>query len=531
MTLELTETQPDVSNLLVELGAEREMNDLLVEALSDLEMAAEDRGWRLASMELDREFSREGLDNVIRNCSVMAIASPMIKRGLQLRTGYVWGQGVTVAGRAGDKAVQDVNAVVQAFWDDESNKKALTSPEAQEQLERKLGTQGNVIFTLFPDPLTGRVQVRTTPFGEVRDSISNPDDRDDVWFYYRTYEVALIEPGYSGGTRRRKETRRVLHPALGYWPTTRPKSIENLPVLWDQPMLHVKVNAPDHGKWGIPDAYAALPWARAYEGFLTDWARLVKALSKFAWRLSGDKASKAKRAAQTLTAALPRPSAAGLPDPAGQSGVGQIAAGGPGVNIEAIPKTGATIDSGSGRPLAALVASAMGVSVVDLLADPGVTGARAVAETLDKPVILEMNGRRGLWGSVLQRILSYVVNQAVKAPRGPLRGTIVRDARTGAETITLTGDVERTVTVEWPDLNELDPVRLVEAIVAADGTGKMPPLETARLLMNALGVKDVDELLDAMTDDQGNWIDPEATAGQVAVDAFNRGDDPAAATR
>lgn len=526
MTLELTEAQPTVEALTVELGAEREMNDLLSEALSDLELAAEDRGWKVASLELDREFSRDGLTNVVRNCSVMAIASPMIKRGLQLRTGYVWGQGVTVAARAADGADQDVNAVVQAFWDDESNQKSLTSPEAQEKLERKLGTQGNVIFTFFPDPLTGRVQVRTTPLDEVVDKISNPDDRDDVWFFLRSYTSTVLEVGYGGGIRRRNEVRRVLHPALGHWPTTRPKVIDRLPVLWDQPMLHVKVNEPDHGKWGIPDAYAALPWARAYEGFLTDWARLVKALSKFAWRLTGDKASKAKRAAQTMVSAMPRQPISTLSDPAGQGGVGQVAAGGPGVNLEAIPKSGATIDSGSGRPLAAMVAAGMGVSVVDLLADPGVTGARAVAETLDKPVVLEMNGRRRMWGSVLATILGYVIDQAVKAPRGPLKGTVVRDARTGRETITLTGDVERSVTVDWPDLNDLDPLKLVEAIVSADGTGKMPPVETARLLMAALGVKDVDELIDSMTDDDGNWIDPDVSAGDVAARRFRRGEDP-----
>lgn len=524
MTLEISETQPTVEALTIQLGAVEQHNELLEEALSDLELAAEDRGWRIASMEADLQFSREGLTQVIRNCSVMAIASPMIKRGLQLRTGYVWGQGVSVSARAGQSADQDVNAVLQAFWDDPSNQVALSSSEAQERLERKVGTQGNVIFTFFPDPLTGRVQVRTTPFEEIVDKICNPDDREDVWFYFRTYTAVVLEAGYGGGTRRRNETRRVLHPALGYWPVSRPKTIDNLPVLWDQPILHVKVNEPDHGKWGIPDAYAALPWARAYEGFLTDWARLVKALSKFAWRLSGDKASKASRAAQTMTSALARVRAeSAIPDPSTGSGVGAVAAAGPGVSLEAIPKSGATIDSGSGRPLAAMVAAALGVSVVDLLADPGVTGARAVAETLDKPVILEMNGRRRMWASVIQTISAYVIDQAIRAPRGPLRGTVLRDPRTGRETITLAGDVDRTVTVEWPDLNELDPVKLVEAIVSADTSGKMPPLETARLLMTALGVKDVDELLDAMTDPEtGEWIDPEATGAQAAVDAERR---------
>ena len=47
----------------------------------------------------------------------------------------------------------------------------------------------------------------------------------------------------------------------------------------------------------------------------------------------------------------------------------------------------------------------------------------------------------------------------------------------------------------WPPLADLDPVQLINAIVSADGSGKMPPLTTARLLLNALGVKDVDALL------------------------------------
>jgi hypothetical protein len=55
------------------------------------------------------------------------------------------------------------------------------------------------------------------------------------------------------------------------------------------------VNRLDGWKFGIGDAYAALPWARAYDGFLTDWAKLVKALSRFAWRLTGDRSSRTQR--------------------------------------------------------------------------------------------------------------------------------------------------------------------------------------------------------------------------------------------
>ena len=72
---------------------------------------------------------------------------------------------------------------------------------------------------------------------------------------------------------------------------------------------------------------------------------------------------------------------------------------------------------------------------------------------------------------------------------------------------------------------------MVKAIVEADATGKVPPLETMRLLLRSLGVRDVDELLDEWTDEDGNFINPDVNAGSVAMDAFNRGEDPAAAFR
>jgi len=529
MTLALTEANlPDYdpAQLVEALGASENHVELLQESVADLQMAAEDSGWQRLGFAAEQEFTRQGIAQMATNGRVMVLAAPLIRRGMQLRIGYVWGQGVTVQARAGESAAQDVNAVIQAFWDDEANQTSFTSSQAQEENERALGTDGNLCFALFTDPMTGRVQIRSVPFEEVTDKITNPGDREDVWFYLRQYDTTIIRPFRSAAgvlsTRSRPSTERMLHPAVGYRPATRPKSIDGIEVAWDAPIIHIPVNRLKGWKWGVPDVYAALPWARAYDGFLTDWAKLVKALSRFAWRLTGDKSSKARRAAtavQTATRVPVAPPLAGSLSTGGDSGlVGGLAASGPGTSLEAIPKSGATIDSESGRPLAAMVAAAMGVPVTMLLADPGTTGARAVAETLDKPTILEMGMRRALWSSVIQTVCSYVVDQAVKAPRGPLSGTVSRDRSAGGrEVITLANDVERTVSVDWPDLNELDPVKLVQAIVAADSTEKMPPLETMRLLLQALGVKDVDEVIDAATDENGDWVDPLASSGDQAV--------------
>jgi ribosomal protein L12E/L44/L45/RPP1/RPP2 len=488
--------------------------EVLSESMADLEREAASRDWLAAGYKLNQEFTRDGLANIARNCRIAAIASPLIKRGLLLRIGYVWGQGLNV-----EATDPDVNDVVQAFWDDPSNLAAFTGSQAQEENERVLGTDGNFFLALVTDRSTGRVQLRSTPFDEIADVIHNPEDRDDPWFYVRTYTTTVIEPGYvSGRTRMRNETRRVLHPAVGYRPASRPRSINGVPIEWDTPMLHVPVNRLDGQKWGIPDVYAALPWARAYEGFLTDWARLVKSLSKFAWRLSADRGSKAQRAAQKVAEA--HPLAAGL---RGDAAVGAVAAGGPGVSLEAIPKTGATVDSESGRPLAAMVAAGIGIPVTTLLADPGTTGARAVAETLDKPTVLEMGQRQKLWGQVVRTVLDYVIDQAVRA--NVLAGTTRRDPYTGREVVVLAGDAKRTLDIAWPPLDELDPTDVVTAISAAAGTRVVPDETIARLLLKALKVDDIDELLEPFFDDDGRWL---PTAGQAAADRFDRGEDPAA---
>lgn len=522
MTISDWPTAPSsqVVDLTSRLNESESYVEILEESLADLELAAEDRGWQRLGAELATDFTRPGLQRIATNCRIMAIASPLVKRALTLRIGYVWGQGVTITARD-----EDVQAVVSAWWDDESNQTALTSSQAQEELERALGTDGNIFLACFTGPRTGRVQVRSTPFDEIQDIICNPDDRDEPWFYVRQYTTTVVEPGYGGGTRTRSETRRVLHPAINYRPRMRPRSINGIPVMWDAPILHVSVNRLDGWKFGIGDAYAALPWARAYDGFLTDWAKLVKALSRFAWRLTGDKSSRARKAATAVRAAQP------ASDSLRETPVGGMAAGGPGVHLEAIPKSGATIDSESGKPLASMVAAGMGVPVTMLLADPGTTGARAVAETLDKPTILEMGMRRSLWSAVLRRITSYVIDQAVKAPAGPLRGTVTRDEY-DREVVTLAGDVERTVDVDWPDLNELDPLALIEALAAADAIGGAATRATLlRLVLQALKVKDVDEILEPYLDDEGRWIDPDVTASDVAVGAFRRGQDPAEALR
>lgn len=504
--------------------SERLMVEHLQESLADLENRMHEPGWQKLTAYAEREFTRQGLQQISAVCRIMAIKSPLLRRGLSLRTGYIWGQGVQISARSTGEKGQDVNAVIQAFLDDQGNRRTFSGDQAHEELERALYTDGNVFFALFTKPRTGRVQVRTLPWDEITDVITNPEDRSEPWFYRREWWQDRRTD--SGIVQERKI---AYYPALGYSPPIKPRRLRFpsygdsglADVIWDAPVYHVKVNGQLGWKFGVPDSYAAIDWAQAYKDFLTDWAILIKALSRFAWRLTS-KGSKQAQARQRIATAPATDRFSGEPQRAGATALLT-----PEMALEAIPKSGATIDSESGRPLAAMVAAALDVPVTMLLGDPGTTGARATAETLDTPTERSMELRRSVWAEADRRITDYVIDQAVNAPQGALKGKVSRD-EDGQEVVELAQSTDRTVDVSFPDIDDLDPSVIIDSIVKADSTSYLPPLVVVRLLLEALGVRDVGSILESLTDDDGDFISPGASAGQAAADTFRRGEDPAA---
>jgi hypothetical protein len=526
----LVESAAGTTELREQLGeqleAERNNVEILKESVWDLERQLFEPGWLRLTAQAEIEFSPEGLVQLRAICRLYALKNPLIKRGLALRSAYVWGQGVQITARANGKepTEQDVQQVVDTFLTDDANARAVTGSAARERLERTLGTDGEVYLALFTRPMTGQVQVRTILADEIAEVISNPEDRSEPWYFRRRWVQTTVDP--ATGSPQRTVMHR-LYPAVDYRPAVRPKRLGDVPVAWDSPVLQVRVNDPEGWDRGVPDAYAAVDWARAYKEFLEDWGRLMRSLSRFAWKATtpGSKSGAVKaRLAEAPSRSL---TVGGEPAAAGATAILS-----PDVALEAISKSGATIDAESGRPLAMMVASALGVPVTMLLSDPGQTGARATAETLDQPTELEMQLRRELWSDAYKRILRYVLAESVRAPKGELKGTIKRDPASGRETVTLAGDTDDTIDMVWPPLDQVTPDILIKAIAEAAQTGVLPPEVIARLLLQALGVRDVDEILDQMMDENGNFVPPRPPniggTGQAAADAVRAGEDPTA---
>lgn len=488
----------EIAELRSELGREAFNNELLAESLADLERSLSEPGWIRALAQAEVEFAPDAMVQLRAICRLYGIKNSLIKRGLGLRSAYVWGGGVEITARANGRQVgeQDVQGVINAFLTDPGNQRSVTGPEARDQLERSgLGTEGEVFLVCFTVPLTGQVSVRTIAPDEIVEVATNPDDASEPWFYRRRWTENKLDLGT--GTRV-TQARERWYPCIDYQPKVKRPRIGQFEVAWDAPVLHVAVNRPRGWQRGIPDAYTAVDWARAYKEFLEDWARLMKSLARYAWKATTKGSAAAQVRAKIATAPGISP-ISGEPMAAGATAILS-----PEAALEAVNKSGATIDAESGRPLAMMVASALGVPVTMLLADPGQTGARATAETLDQPTELEMTQRRDLWGAVYLRLIQYVIACSTRAPKGALKGKVSTDEY-GRESVILAGDTDQTVDVVWPDLDDADPAVLVEAITKAAAVGVIPPEVLLRLFLTAFGVRNVDALVEAMVDEDGNF--------------------------
>lgn len=468
---------------------------LLQESLADVEssFAREDRGWSQVGQRGD-EFTHQARKAFASQARIAAIIDPLIKRAASLRTAYIWAGGVQVAVRDDADNSQDVNAVVQAFWDDEDVQETFSSLQALIGHERQLGTDGELFFALPVDARTGRVWVRSLPPAEFEEIVYDPEDAARPWFYRRTYT-----PAAKGAVART-----VMYPALSYRPSQRVPEWDGHPIRWDSPVLHVAVNKVKDR--GVGDLLAALPWAKAYKGFLTDWAGLMRALSRIALkvRTRGDRTRQAAEKIASLT----------------EVGSGVALTGTD--ELEALSTSGARFDADSGRPLAVMIAAAVDLPVTTLLGDPGVTGARATAENVAAESWAPFEVRQDLWAGVFKRIVGFVIDAAVIAPAGALRGTIVRDGDRMYARLP-EGD-SRTVVVSFPDHDDTNLLDRVRAIVAASQTETVPPLVTLRLLLQALEVSDMDEVLDMVTDDNGEFIPLDVLDQRVRARLGDRGD-------
>lgn len=437
----------------------------LRESIGMLELQAEDAEWKRLLSTSEREFSPDGLRRIMRLCRVMFLKNPLINRSVSVQALYVWAQGCTVT--APDDATQEI---VDAFLEHPKNKAELTGHQARTMKECDLATLGNVFLVLFASTAGDEVVVRSLPPEEIDEVITNPEDAKEPWAYKRTWSVVDL----SG----RPVTQAKYYPAINI-------DAEALAALqaaygdavMPDPVYHMKVGGLSDMRMGLPEVYQAVDWARAYKGFLEDWASINRALAKFAWQYKTPGGAKAVDAAQRRLSTTLGPGHETNPAPVSASTF--VASGG---DMSPMKTAGATTSAEEGRRLLLMVAAGMGLP--ETFYGDVSTGNLATASSLDRPTELKFIDRQALWAEAYQVILGWVIQRR--------RSSAVTD---------IAAKAPPRITVTFPPILEHDVQKKIGAIISAatlDGktrAGTVPLEDVARMVLTALGVDDVEEIL------------------------------------
>ena len=371
----------DFSKLSEQFNATLAENELLRESYTSMAQAVlafDDAGWNPGGAVTERGFTLTQLKDLSRKARETTEGNPLLKRGSGLRTSYIFGRGIHF---------NEQPPRVKRLMELQQNQDVLFSPEAQVINERSHFTDGQ-FFVL------GNIAAKTfqrIPLDQIGAVVTNPDDEEDIWYYRRSWTRKSSNLVGGGGS---DENLNVWYPADTYNPQNGRyvSRIENQQVDVNFRMFASRVNRRAGNIWGVPDAFPALPWAYAYNEYLKDGSRMLKALAMFAWQLK----SKSKAGATSAAAAIANPGS-----------VGATAVLGNEMELSSLPRASA-VDLTDGRPLGSMVASALEVSVVALLSDPGTSGAYGTAQTLDVPTVKAMEARQHVWTLFYKRVMAFI---------------------------------------------------------------------------------------------------------------------------
>jgi hypothetical protein len=519
-------SQEEVDDLREALLKEGWNTAQLRENMGLLELVMEDEGWQRFGARMRHEFTRSGLTRMMEASRGMYMANPLIKRAINVKTYYTWGQGVNTV--ASDDRIQ--SDVVDPMMADEGNKAEWYSHQARLLTHVDRQIDGNLFMSL-PTDMLGNVSLRSIPTDEILDIHTKPGDRQQIWFYRRCWTEEEFDMSTGDVVMQSYDE---LYPDYRYHPAAKPAKIGNYKVNWDAPIIHLRTGGTKHMKFGVPETYAALDWARAYKRFLEDWHTIVKSLAKFAWKrtTTGEKIAEEKAKFDAMSKTHDEGEEPTFDE------LRKGAAGGVFLDTEQgdmspIRTSGATTRADDAKASRLMVAGAMDLPDTILSGDVDV-GNFATSKTLDRPTELGMINEQLLWKDFDQAVYKYSIEAKIR--KGLLPGRV--EYQGFAQSI-VHSELDTDVEVSFPPVLEHDIGEMVKAIVTAatlDGksdAGTIPRERLSRALGNALQFEQVEKMIAELTEEQKSELQDIMTQladkkEELAKPAPPAGGDPAA---
>lgn len=345
------------------------------EALVDRILKLEDIGWTslegFSNNDNTDGLSLTDLKEVSKQLREMLASHPMFRRGAQLRNAYIFGRGMNFVDADAPRH--------KKVMEDSHNERTLFSVGAYETMNNALFTDG--IYCVSRNRSTNTFT--NIPLAQITGLITNPDDNSDIWYVERSWSANGVERKAWYPTARRRNEKIETRVKIG--------PNDYITINHEQVLYIKHANRQVGWTLGVPESFAALIWVLAYSGYLSDSAKLVSALSKFAWNITSPSKQAAERSKTRVI------------DSSG--GVGAVAFGS-GSDVSSVGVPSAQVDFNKGQPLAAMVAASFGVPVIALLSSPGATGGSyGAAQTLDAPTLKGFEILQNSWASFFREIL------------------------------------------------------------------------------------------------------------------------------
>ncbi len=356
------------------------------EQLSNLTLMLDSQGWvDLTAYPEDGPTLAQVQEAGRKLRSLTGLNSP-IGAGARLRHAYVWEGGIHHDGIPGARQGRGTN--VRAIIADPVNQANFFGAAARERQEKACYTNGHY-FVIGEEARNGRggragtpKRLRNLPLYQITAAYVNPDDPTEVWAVRRSWSKDGLQSnsGVVGvdGSLEHEWIWMYAHRDM------RPASIKyngsDEPVQRNKVLFMEQVNRLDGWTWGLPDAIAAMAWADQHRRGVLNGLKMQEALATLAFKLKAQSAAGANAAAVKVQSNTAKGGTAAMVD---------------GMDVAALSTAGRGYDFDSLRPVLALVAAAIDVSVVALSSDPGAAGSSyGSAQTLDAPTRLRMMARR-----------------------------------------------------------------------------------------------------------------------------------------
>jgi hypothetical protein len=424
---------------------------------------------------------------------------------------YVWGGGVAIKSED-----PDVQKVLDAFFKDSGNQGVIGRSWEEREKDQRL--DGNTFFCFFVNKANGAARVRLLDMDETLDIHFNPDDRNEPWFY----------------ERQLPDGSKVMYPDIYYNPKAKPGTLKGVKIEWDVKVLHVKTGGLTQMKFGLPELYSTLNWARAYKGILENFATILKAYARFAMKISGLGSSAKTAAAKSRMNTAMTPGNFKDTNPPNNTAAWFAASGG--VDIAAIKTSNSTTGPDEARALRSMVAAG-GDTPEHFFGDSDI-GNFATSTTLDRPTELKMIARQKMWQFVIECMCRNLIIWSTQAPLGRLnragfKSTVDKYAFDPRDSVNITSKNGEPAlfSCEFPNILERDVVDRIRSVVQGitlngrPAEGIIPNRKYAcRLILEALAVKDIDRVVDKLypEDVKQGFMDPDDKAENEKLTAQGR---------